>query len=155
MSRIPIYAAVLLGLCLFAASAVRTFGDGGELWGMGDNSEGQLGLAVDSSTVPVLIDTEVTAVAASLHHTLYITDDGCLWGMGRNTYGQLGTGDTAGRTEPRLVGRRDRRHGVIARHDEHLTTCHGGGSGAGQAICREVVGGVLGHVRRPFRRSGQ
>ncbi|MEZ5278319.1 MAG: hypothetical protein R3F07_18200 [Opitutaceae bacterium] len=103
MSRIPTYGAALLGLCLSAASAVRTFGDGGELWGMGDNSGGQLGLAVDSSTVPVLIDTEVTAVAASLHHTLYITDDGCLWGMGRNTYGQLGTGDTDGRTEPAFI----------------------------------------------------
>src|SRR5439155_20641816 len=56
----------------------------GSLWGMGDNSSGQLGLG---STVVTRIQVQivsggVTAVAAGDYHSLFIKSDGSLWSMG-------------------------------------------------------------------------
>jgi alpha-tubulin suppressor-like RCC1 family protein len=64
----------------------------GTLWGVGDNSSGQLG---DGGTVlrsvPVVVDTGVTAVAVGGTHSVYLKADGSLWGMGNNYQHQLGS----------------------------------------------------------------
>ena len=58
---------------------------------MGDNYYGELG---DGSTTtrqsPVMIESNVVAVAAGAFHALFIRSDGSLWGMGNDLYGQLG-----------------------------------------------------------------
>jgi alpha-tubulin suppressor-like RCC1 family protein len=68
----------------------------GSLWGMGNNSYGQLGLGYNSYpgvNIPTLIvASNVTAVAAGGGHTLFMKNDGSLWAMGYNENGQLGTG---------------------------------------------------------------
>jgi alpha-tubulin suppressor-like RCC1 family protein len=75
----------------------------GSLWGMGNNSQGQLGIATLTSAVPVPIATGVTTVATGLSHTLFVKTDGTLWAMGNNRFGQLGDGSTTTRSTPVLV----------------------------------------------------
>lgn len=76
--------------------------ESGQLWGMGSNSDGQLGLGDDSeSEVPKLIRADgVTAVAAGDNHSLFVTSDGELWAMGHNGSGRLGDGSTTARRTP-------------------------------------------------------
>jgi alpha-tubulin suppressor-like RCC1 family protein len=67
----------------------------GSLWGMGDNSSGELGLgnALQFVNVPQLIvASNVTAIAAGQSHSLFAMLGGSLWAMGLNDYGQLGDG---------------------------------------------------------------
>ena len=74
----------------------------GSLWGMGDNSDGQLGDGTSTQRlVPIqIISNGVAAVAAGYNHSLFIKTNGSLWGMGYNVYGQLGDGTTATRLSP-------------------------------------------------------
>ena len=67
----------------------------GSLWGMGDNSAGQLGKgsAVTGANRPIqIIGNNVAAAAAGYGHSLFIKSDGSLWAMGSNRGGQLGDG---------------------------------------------------------------
>ena len=68
------------------------------LWGMGDNSSGELGLgnATSQFDTPVQIDSGVIAVSAGYNHTLYVKSGGSLWAMGDEFLGQLGDGFTIG-----------------------------------------------------------
>ena len=76
----------------------------GSLWGMGDNTFGQLGLgSVPGTNIQVLIASGVTAVAAGAYHSLFIKSDGSLWGMGENFNGQLGDNTTSDRHTPKQV----------------------------------------------------
>jgi alpha-tubulin suppressor-like RCC1 family protein len=67
----------------------------GSLWGMGDNSTGELGVG----EVPGLhnpqqiVSSSVTAIAAREFTSVFLKSDGTLWGMGGNYYGQLGDGN--------------------------------------------------------------
>jgi alpha-tubulin suppressor-like RCC1 family protein len=63
----------------------------GSLWGMGDNSFGELGSA-GGSFPEQIVAGNVTAIAAGFGHSLFLKSDGSLWGMGYNLYGQLGDG---------------------------------------------------------------
>jgi len=71
----------------------------GTLWGMGDNSQGQLG---NGSTVnrPVSLVSNVVAVAAGGNHSLFVRPDGTLWAMGFNQFGQLGNGSNSNTNQP-------------------------------------------------------
>ncbi len=70
----------------------------GRLFGMGDNSKGQLGWELnrrcDNLTplfVPQLAEKEIiTQVACGSHFTVFLTSAGRLFGMGDNSKGQLG-----------------------------------------------------------------
>jgi len=81
---------------------------GGELWGWGANSEGQL---ADSTTIarssPVKIgsDTSWKSVADLNGSVVATKTDGTLWTWGRNTYGQLGqnAGTNAAKSSPTQV----------------------------------------------------
>jgi hypothetical protein len=80
------------GHCLFLT-------EDGELWAMGYNSNGQLGVGdtTDRSTpvkVPVDGNQVVIAVAAGFNHSLILTADAGLYATGRNNFGQLGDGTT-------------------------------------------------------------
>jgi len=80
----------------------------GTLWGMGNNSSGQLG---DGTTTdrpsPVQIATNVASVSAgggegamTDGHTMFVKNDDTLWGMGSNANGRLGDGTTTDRPSP-------------------------------------------------------
>ncbi|MBC8012420.1 MAG: hypothetical protein H7067_20245 [Burkholderiales bacterium] len=74
---------------------------GRTLRGMGDSSEGQLGLgAVVEQTSPQKIAANSAKVFAGGAHSLFIKTDGSLWGMGRNLHGQLGNANVADQTTP-------------------------------------------------------
>ena len=81
---------------------------GGELWGWGANSEGQL---ADSTTIarssPVKIgsDTSWKSVVDLNGSVVATKTDGTLWSWGRNTYGQLGqnAGTNAAKSSPTQV----------------------------------------------------
>ncbi len=75
--------------------------ENGDLWAVGNNSNGQLG---DGSTtdqwtpVAVMIDedrpmTNVAQVSAGGSHTIIVKKDGSLWAVGKNKFGQLGAGN--------------------------------------------------------------
>lgn len=68
----------------------------GSLWGMGDNSYGELGSITSTyyTSTPQVAASNVVAIAAGRHHSLFIKTDGSLWGMGENNLGQLGQGTT-------------------------------------------------------------
>ncbi len=66
------------------------------LWGMGDNSQGQLGLGggIFSQASPTMLAAgNVAHFAAGGNHTLYVSLDNVLYVSGYNFYGQLGNND--------------------------------------------------------------
>ncbi|MGA2683706.1 MAG: hypothetical protein ABSF51_01510 [Verrucomicrobiota bacterium] len=64
----------------------------GNLWVMGDNTYGQLGLgsAITNENVPQALNNGVRTVAAGGDHSLFIKSGNSLWAMGGNFDGQLG-----------------------------------------------------------------
>ena len=66
----------------------------GTVWGMGDNSSGQLGQPEDVTFVvsPVQITSGATAVFAEEECTFVIKSGGTVWATGSNKYGKLGVG---------------------------------------------------------------
>ena len=72
-----------------------------ELWGSGENYDGQLGLGYTSNEeTSSLIASNVSKIAAGDYHSLFIDITGSLFGMGYNGYGQLGQNDTSRRESP-------------------------------------------------------
>jgi alpha-tubulin suppressor-like RCC1 family protein len=78
----------------------------GSLWGMGDNTYGQLGLGSVPGTnyQTEIVSSGVTAVAAGPNHSLFVKSDGSLWAMGYNNFGQLGDNSTTDKHTPEQVG---------------------------------------------------
>jgi alpha-tubulin suppressor-like RCC1 family protein len=72
----------------------------GTLWGMGENTDGQLSSNAPptTATTPVLLVTNVVTAAAGEGNSWYVTSDGSLWSLGANGYGELGTGSTVAST---------------------------------------------------------
>ena len=76
----------------------------GELWAMGCNSHGQLGLGdqdsrLNPTLVTALIGKVVTQVAAGDASSFCVTSDGCMLAWGKGGYGQLGIRpETGGRS---------------------------------------------------------
>jgi alpha-tubulin suppressor-like RCC1 family protein len=69
----------------------------GSLWGMGWNSDGQLGDGTSGAYAQTnrpeqIVASNVTAIAAGGVHSLFVKSDGSLWTMGYNVDGQLGNG---------------------------------------------------------------
>ena len=57
----------------------------------------------DSTNRPVMVASNVVAVAGGSDHSLFVTLEGTLWGMGYNNYGQLGNGTPSSPNGPRVV----------------------------------------------------
>jgi alpha-tubulin suppressor-like RCC1 family protein len=77
----------------------------GSVWGMGDNSSGQLG---DGTLTQVnrpkqLVAGGVVAIAARSGHSLLLKEDGSLWAMGNNAHGELGDGTFADASWPEQI----------------------------------------------------
>jgi alpha-tubulin suppressor-like RCC1 family protein len=94
----------VVGLGEFHTCAVRA---GGDMWCVGKDVEGQLGLGPD---VPADDRTTWQQVAGGWRtvdgggsHTCGIRLDGTLWCWGNNSHGELGTGDLAPRRAPTRV----------------------------------------------------
>jgi alpha-tubulin suppressor-like RCC1 family protein len=68
----------------------------GTLWGMGLNSDGELGngTTTEAITTPINVASNVVAIAAGCYNSLFVKTDGTLWAMGDNAFGQLGNGTT-------------------------------------------------------------
>jgi hypothetical protein len=89
------------GVTAIAAGAYHSLfiESGGSLWGMGDNSFGQLGGGPSGFSVSPteIVTSEVTAIAAAGNHELFVKrpthTSVQLWVMGDNAYGQLGEGN--------------------------------------------------------------
>jgi hypothetical protein len=65
----------------------------GTLWGIGDNSAGQLGLGnTTQQNRPAYITNSVVSLASGYMHSLFIKTNGTLWAMGNNSAGELGNG---------------------------------------------------------------
>ena len=81
----------------FCHKAVIT--DSGELWTLGCNGHGQLGVGdTRDRHAPVQVSgngRRFVSVTAGYRHTAAVTDSGDLWTFGRNAGGQLGVGETA------------------------------------------------------------
>jgi alpha-tubulin suppressor-like RCC1 family protein len=85
----------------------------GKLYGVGDNSKGQIGVSTSQQLVktPTLIthdcDNEpfgyVTSVTCSLDSTIICTRDGKCYSTGHNSFGQLGLGDCLNRRRFTLI----------------------------------------------------
>jgi len=75
----------------------------GELWGCGENNNGELGLNNQTQqAAPVFISSDVSDVFASNFSTFFITTNGELKGMGQNYFQELGNiGNTV--LTPQLV----------------------------------------------------
>ena len=80
---------------------------GNDLWSIGQNAQGQLGLGDvvhRSSPVQVGSLTNWKLVAGGAYHTVSVKTDGTLWSCGYNGYGQLGLGTVVHRSSPVQVG---------------------------------------------------
>jgi len=79
----------------------------GKVYGVGKNSNGNLGLGDTTHRyTPVEItyfttnDINIIQVECITEHTIFIASDGKVYGVGHNGYGQLGLGDTTNRYTP-------------------------------------------------------
>ena len=80
---------------------------GGSLWGMGNNTSGQLGIGPFTTIKrPAnLRKSKVLDVATCQRHTLILMEGGSLWAVGFNTNGQVGNGTNTNVYSPaRIVG---------------------------------------------------
>jgi alpha-tubulin suppressor-like RCC1 family protein len=70
------------------------------------NDFGQLGDGTTSQTnrPERILGTNVTAIAAGIHHTLLLKNDGSLWAVGDNESGELGDGTTTAVHVPKKIG---------------------------------------------------
>lgn len=68
----------------------------GTLWGLGDNSEGQLGLGSGNPTIAVWTqigsESDWETISAGARHTIGRRSNNTVWGSGRSNDGQLGSG---------------------------------------------------------------
>ena len=73
----------------------------GTLWAMGFDGSGQLGNGITDNypwpphPTPIIVASNVIAVAGGAGHTLFVKTNGTLWVTGGNNYGQLGNGGPA------------------------------------------------------------
>lgn len=74
----------------------------GELYGWGDNSEGQIAPGDPAGAVlsPVKVMDNVISVSAGAAHTIAITADGTAYGWGSNEHGELGFDKNNARNKP-------------------------------------------------------
>lgn len=74
----------------------------GNLWGVGDNSFGQLGINGTYTENPTKLveGVQFKQVAAGGDFSLALDVDGNLWSWGNNAFGQLATGDTTSVSAP-------------------------------------------------------
>ncbi len=80
----------------------------GDLWALGENRAGQLGIGTTSNSMSltrVIGGTDVVAVVASQENSWFIRRDGQLWGAGSNSARQLVDDATAAVAAPILVAR--------------------------------------------------
>lgn len=97
----------------------------GELWGSGDNTNGQLGdgTTINKMSFAKIIDSGVTSVSTNSGHTLFVKSDGSLWGMGSNWSGALGDGSTTDRISPvQIVNSGVRSSSAGAMHSAFIKT---------------------------------
>jgi hypothetical protein len=96
---------------------------GGSLYAWGNNGGGQLGDGTTTNrSVPTLIGTGYTAIAAGTHHNLALKG-GALYAWGANGYRQYGDGTTTQRDAPILVGTG---YSAIEAGDAHNLALKGG-----------------------------
>ena len=70
----------------------------GTLWGMGNNTSGQLGDGSNLSTrIPILVSSNFISVCAAKATSYAIDRNGILWATGQNRFGQIGDGTTSNR----------------------------------------------------------
>lgn len=82
----------------------------GQLWGMGANARGELGIptltglpaviGVGINPPELILASDTVDVGAGDAHSLVVKRDGSLWTMGYNRYGQLGDGTTEDQHAP-------------------------------------------------------
>ena len=84
----------------------------GHVLAWGSNGSGELGngtttyqpTAVEVTSAPGVLLTDVVAIAAGQTHSLALKADGSVWAWGWNNVGQLGDGTTTNRTRATAVG---------------------------------------------------
>ncbi len=79
--------------------------ENGDLYASGEANWGQLGDGTPTGAFvvrhsPILVASDVKAVAAGTAHSLFIKNDDTLWAMGNNSYGQLGDGSGVSKSTP-------------------------------------------------------
>ena len=97
----------------------------GQLWGSGDNTNGQLGdgTTINKMSFAKIIDSGVSSVSTNSGHTLFVKSDGSLWGMGSNWSGALGDGSTTERISPvQIVSSGVRSSSAGAMHSAFIKT---------------------------------
>jgi hypothetical protein len=69
--------------------------DYSNVWSVGNNSNGQLGLGnfIDENSSLISLNKNALSIASGSDHTIMIDMYHNLWSWGNNKYGQLGTGD--------------------------------------------------------------
>ena len=72
--------------------------DGGNVWVMGGNRSGQLGVGEKLPVRPVKLKGHFTGVFCGGSSTIIIDNDGYVMGSGYNSFGQMGLGDYNNRT---------------------------------------------------------
>lgn len=83
--------AVVIDVSAFADFTLFLLSDN-SLWGVGNNTEGQLGLpGVDTAYKPMKIADSVLSMAVGDNFSMFVKLDNTLWTMGNNDSGQLGT----------------------------------------------------------------
>jgi hypothetical protein len=128
-----------------------------DLGAMGYNFYGQLGDGSNTDrATPTRIATDVAAVSASSHHTVYIKSDDSLWAMGSNSSGQLGDGSAINRNTPVPIATgvasasAGGSHTLFVKTDASLWMAGGSGGGTPRQIATGVASASAGYLHSLF-----
>lgn len=100
--------AVVIDVSAFADFTLFLLSDN-SLWGVGNNTDGQLGLpGVDTAYKPMKIADSVIQMTTGINDngkawSLFVKSNNTLWAMGNNDSGQFGNGTTTGSKKPIFI----------------------------------------------------
>ena len=119
---------------MLMASSNAELGDAGALWGIGPNTQGEIGdgtTTARSSPVQIGSDLDWIAVSRGEETTAMLKENGTLYTTGKNSNGSLGLGDTTNRSSPVQVGSLTT-WAIIAQMNRALYGCMGAINTSGQ-----------------------
>jgi tRNA A-37 threonylcarbamoyl transferase component Bud32 len=98
--------------------------ESGRVFGWGDNLFGQLGVDVEDSSEPIIIelnDLKIQKISCGLWHSLLLSCDGDIYAFGGNGWGEVGNGTQEEQRFPTKLGINNKFKDIASHPDYHIS----------------------------------